>query len=72
MTSNHHVPTFCARHAPLARLSEYAADLDRDASIVVYCQSGARATVAASALRRMGFRRVATLRGGYEAFERAA
>lgn len=61
-----------ARHAPLARLSEYAADLDRDASIVVYCQSGARATVAASALRRMGFRRVATLRGGYEAFERAA
>jgi rhodanese-related sulfurtransferase len=49
---------------PLARLPERAAALDRSAPLLVYCQSGARAIVAASALRSLGFTRVATLAGG--------
>jgi hydroxyacylglutathione hydrolase len=53
-----------ALHVPLARLPDRAAALDRSASLVVYCQSGVRAIVAASALRQLGFTRVAMLAGG--------
>ena len=55
-----------ALHAPLARLPERVAGLDRATPLVVYCQAGARSTVAASALRQMGFTKVTSLRGGLD------
>ena len=56
-----------AVHAPLARLVDNVRDFDRDTPLVVYCQSGARSRVAATALRRIGFTHVANLLGGYAA-----
>jgi hydroxyacylglutathione hydrolase len=53
-----------AVHVPLARLPERVPGLDRSTPVLVYCQAGVRAAVAASALRRMGFTRVASLAGG--------
>jgi len=61
-----------ARHVPLARLPERVATagLDRSTPILVYCQAGARAIVAATALRRLGFNDVSVLEGGLEGYRR--
>ena len=57
------------RHIPLGELDDRLAELtDVDGrEIVAYCKSGARSARAASLLRDKGFR-VASLRGGIEAW----
>jgi hydroxyacylglutathione hydrolase len=57
-----------AMHAPLSRVLDDVRGLDRDTPLVVYCQAGARSRVAATALRRVGFTRVANLRDGYTGY----
>jgi molybdopterin/thiamine biosynthesis adenylyltransferase/rhodanese-related sulfurtransferase len=49
---------------PLAELPGRASDLDATRDTVVYCHSGARSAAAADFLRRAGFERVWSLRGG--------
>jgi hydroxyacylglutathione hydrolase len=57
-----------AVHVPLARLPERAVTLNESAPILVYCQAGVRSAVAATALRRLGFARVASLEGGLSGY----
>lgn len=60
-----HVPG--ARHIFLADLPEQAATLDRGRHIAVYCDSGYRASIAASLLRARGFD-VSNVPGSWEAW----
>ena len=53
---------------PLARLVDEVGDLDPTRPTVVYCASGARSSIAASALAARGFDDVSDLLGGYEAW----
>lgn len=53
---------------PLATLRERAAAWDKDTPIVVVCRSGGRSGEAAKLLESMGFKRVASLRGGMTAW----
>ena len=62
-----HVPG--ARHLFLPELPARLAELDRDAPIAVYCDSGYRASVGASLLQRAGFRRVASVPGSWQAWQ---
>ena len=39
--------------------------------MIVYCRSGARATLAASTLMEMGYHNVANLEGGFSAWQAA-
>lgn len=58
-----------ARHAFLGELDDALGDLDRDASYATYCQSGFRASIAASLLRRAGFRDVSNVPGSFGAWQ---
>lgn len=60
-----------ARLLPLARLLDHLHELDSSWPTVVYCASGHRSSVAASALRAAGFVRVADVLGGFEAWSGA-
>jgi DMSO/TMAO reductase YedYZ molybdopterin-dependent catalytic subunit/rhodanese-related sulfurtransferase/glyoxylase-like metal-dependent hydrolase (beta-lactamase superfamily II) len=60
-----------AREIPLAALSESFAALDKATPVVVYCESGYRSQIAASALREGGFADVSDLLGGYHAWDGA-
>jgi rhodanese-related sulfurtransferase/glyoxylase-like metal-dependent hydrolase (beta-lactamase superfamily II) len=60
-----------AREIPLAMLGGSLAGLDRAAPTLVYCASGYRSQIAASALVEAGFADVADLLGGYLAWEAA-
>jgi rhodanese-related sulfurtransferase len=62
-----------AKHVPLARIEEGAAELakKKDRALIVYCDGGARCTKASAALRRHGFTRVASLAGGLPAWQQA-
>jgi len=44
---------------------------DRNASIVVYCRSGARSSLATYTLVRMGYRNVKNMDGGWRAWAKA-
>jgi glyoxylase-like metal-dependent hydrolase (beta-lactamase superfamily II)/rhodanese-related sulfurtransferase len=57
---------------PLASLLGRTGELDPDATTVVYCASGYRSSIAASLLRALGFRNVADLQGGYNAWAATA
>lgn len=57
-----------ARHIPLAVLVERMGELDPAATTVVYCASGYRSSIAASALRASGVTVVADLLGGFNAW----
>jgi hydroxyacylglutathione hydrolase len=59
-----------AIHVPLARLPERTAGIDRSARLLVYCQSGRRSVVAATALRRLGFVNVSSLEGGLTGYRK--
>jgi hydroxyacylglutathione hydrolase len=61
-----HVPH--ARHIPLGSLPERARELP-PVPVVVHCATGARAAIAASVLRRAGMTEVATMAGGFRAYE---
>jgi hydroxyacylglutathione hydrolase len=58
-----------ARHVYVGRLPEYLDELDRAASYTVMCESGARATIAASVLLRAGFERVEVFLGSIGAWQ---
>lgn len=58
-----------AKLLPLAQLITHFDDLNRDQPIVVYCQSGVRSSIAASALQSEGFDDVSDVIGGYSAIQ---
>ncbi|MGV6801529.1 MAG: rhodanese-like domain-containing protein [bacterium] len=51
--------------------SEKLADLDRDKSYVVYCQSGGRSSKAMKLIKQLQFKQVTHLNGGFSAWKRA-
>ena len=54
---------------PLGQLQNRTAELDGSKLIVVHCKSGYRSSVATSILRRAGFRDIANLTGGFDAWK---
>lgn len=60
-----------ARHIPVGLVSQRAKKLDKDATYVVYCQSGMRSAKATAALQRAGFPRVHNMRGGISSWQAA-
>src|SRR5215471_4100038 len=56
-------------HIPLGQLRSRAGELDRGRLLVVYCRSGYRSSIATSLLRRAGFRDIANLTGGFDAWK---
>jgi hydroxyacylglutathione hydrolase len=60
-----------ARPLPLPRLLASLGDLDPTVPTIVYCAGGYRSAVAASLLRAKGFRQVADILGGYDAWHAA-
>lgn len=57
---------------PLGKLGSRLAELDREKLLVVHCKGGFRSSIATSILRRAGFRDIANLTGGYDAWKTAA
>jgi rhodanese-related sulfurtransferase len=60
-----------AKHIPLNQLPDRYEELDRQAMLVVYCQSGARSAQACAWLAERGFAQVQNLEGGLLAWVRA-
>lgn len=56
---------------PLSRLGEGAKELPKDRAILVYCAGGYRSSIAASLLRRAGFKNVSEIAGGIAAWDAA-
>jgi len=54
---------------PLGELAHRAGELDRGKLLVVHCKGGYRSSVACSLLRRAGFRDIANLTGGFDAWQ---
>jgi glyoxylase-like metal-dependent hydrolase (beta-lactamase superfamily II)/rhodanese-related sulfurtransferase len=54
---------------PLGQLQARTSELDRDKLVVVHCKGGYRSSIASSLLRRAGFRDIANLTGGYDAWK---
>jgi hydroxyacylglutathione hydrolase len=54
---------------PLGQLAGRTAELDRNKLLVVHCKGGYRSSIATSILRRAGFRDVANLTGGFDAWK---
>jgi hydroxyacylglutathione hydrolase len=61
-----HVPD--AIHAPISQLAKRFNELPRDKRLLVYCQSAGRSPVAVSLLRSLGFKNVATVKDGFDAY----
>jgi hydroxyacylglutathione hydrolase len=53
---------------PLGELTRRTDELDRSKLVVVHCKGGYRSSIATSLLRRAGFRDIANLTGGYDAW----
>jgi rhodanese-related sulfurtransferase len=60
-----------AKHVPLNQLPGRYEELDPQALLVVYCQSGARSAQACAWLAEHGFTQVHNLQGGIVAWTRA-
>jgi rhodanese-related sulfurtransferase len=56
---------------PLGKLNSRLAELDREKLLVVHCKGGYRSSIATSILRRAGFRDIANLIGGFDAWKTA-
>ena len=56
---------------PLGKLESRLAELGRERLLVVHCKSGYRSSIATSILRRAGFRDIANLTGGFDAWKTA-
>ncbi len=54
---------------PLGQLQNRTAELDPSKLVVVHCKSGYRSSIATSILRRAGFRDIANLTGGFDAWK---
>ena len=59
-----------AMHIPLGALPGRSGELDRDREIVLHCHHGIRSLRAVDLLRRSGFAKLLSLRGGIEAWSR--
>ncbi len=57
---------------PLGQLQKRTGELDPSKLIVVHCKGGYRSSIATSILRRAGFRDIANLTGGYDAWKTMA
>lgn len=57
-------------HVPLAELPGRTDELPRDRPLIVVCHHGQRSLLATRHLRRLGFGRATSLRGGVEAWAR--
>jgi hydroxyacylglutathione hydrolase len=57
---------------PLGQLTARTGELDRDKLLVVHCKGGYRSSIATSILRRAGFREIANLTGGFDAWKTAS
>jgi rhodanese-related sulfurtransferase len=56
---------------PLGELKARTGELDREKLLVVHCKGGYRSSIATSLLRRAGFRDIANLTGGFDAWKTA-
>ncbi len=56
---------------PLGKLAARVGELDREKLLVVHCKGGYRSSIATSILRRAGFRDIANLMGGFDAWKAA-
>jgi hydroxyacylglutathione hydrolase len=56
---------------PLGKLNTRLGELDREKLLVVHCKGGYRSSIATSLLRRAGFRDIANLIGGFDAWKTA-
>ena len=56
---------------PLGKIASHATELDPNKLLVVHCKGGYRSSIASSLLRRAGFRNVANLSGGFDAWKAA-
>jgi glyoxylase-like metal-dependent hydrolase (beta-lactamase superfamily II)/rhodanese-related sulfurtransferase len=54
---------------PLGQLAARTGELNRDKLVVVHCKGGYRSSIASSLLRRAGFRDIANLTGGFDAWK---
>jgi hydroxyacylglutathione hydrolase len=57
---------------PLGKLTSRTGELDRNQLLVVHCKGGYRSSIATSLLRRAGFRDIANLIGGFDAWKAAS
>ncbi len=55
-------------HIPMQEVADRTDEIPRDRTVVVYCHTGARSLMVAGFLETRGFRSVANLRGGIEAW----
>jgi hydroxyacylglutathione hydrolase len=60
-----------ASWSPLDTLARSLPQMDRNARIAVHCKSGYRSAIACSVLQRAGFRDVANVVGGFDAWQAA-
>jgi len=62
-----------AKNLPLARIESGAGDVakKKDATLILYCDSGDRSGKAAAALRKQGYTKVLNLSGGFGAWKQA-
>ncbi len=60
-----------AHHIYVGKIAEHMRDLDPQRKYTVMCKSGARSTIAASMLRRQGFKNVDVFLGSMSAWKRA-
>jgi glyoxylase-like metal-dependent hydrolase (beta-lactamase superfamily II)/rhodanese-related sulfurtransferase len=58
-----------ALHIPLGKLKARAGELNTGKLLVVHCKGGYRSSIATSLLRRAGFREIANLIGGFDAWK---
>jgi hydroxyacylglutathione hydrolase len=56
---------------PLGKLTSRIEELNREKLLVVHCKGGYRSSIATSILRRAGFRDIANLTGGFDAWKAA-
>ncbi len=59
-----------ALHLPMDEVSQHLNELPKDGDIVVMCHSGGRSSRVAAYLRHHGYRSVANLAGGIDAWSR--
>jgi glyoxylase-like metal-dependent hydrolase (beta-lactamase superfamily II)/rhodanese-related sulfurtransferase len=60
-----------SRRIPLGQLADRTAELDAGKLLIVHCKGGYRSAIATSILRRAGFREIANLTGGFDAWKAA-
>jgi glyoxylase-like metal-dependent hydrolase (beta-lactamase superfamily II)/rhodanese-related sulfurtransferase len=56
---------------PLGKLKSRIGELDREKLLIVHCKGGYRSSIATSILRRAGWRNIANLIGGFDAWKAA-